>query len=87
LGLHLFNTVIQITVLKFAFLRKAHVINAGVDPASNVRGAISARFGSKSQNGFAIKEMKHTSQHCCDKRMDDRMALYREQRDISNNDQ
>jgi len=33
----------------------------------------------KSHNGFATaREMKHTSQHCCDKTMGDKMALYRE---------
>jgi len=26
----------------------------------------------------SVGEMKHTSQHCCDKTMDDKMALYRE---------
>jgi len=33
----------------------------------------------KSHNGFAtVREMMYTSQHCCDKTMVDRMALYRE---------
>jgi len=33
----------------------------------------------KSHNGFAtVREMKCTSQHCWDKTMDDKMALYRE---------
>ena len=53
---------------------------AGVDPASNVRGAISVIFGSQFHNGFAtVREMKYTSPHCSDKTMNDRMALYREQ--------
>jgi len=34
----------------------------------------------KSHNVFAtIREMKYTSQQCCDKTMDDRKVLYREQ--------
>jgi len=31
-----------------------------------------------SHNGFtAVRGMKHTSQHCCDNAVDDKMALYR----------
>jgi len=33
----------------------------------------------KSHNGFAtVREMMYTSQHCCDKTKDNKMALYRE---------
>jgi len=33
----------------------------------------------KSHNGFAtVREIKYTSQHCCDKTKDNKMALYRE---------
>jgi len=33
----------------------------------------------KSHNGFAtVRGMKYTSQDCCDKTMEDNMALYRE---------
>jgi len=39
----------------------------------------------KSHYGFATaREIKSTSQHCCNKTMDNRMALYRDQCDISN---
>ena len=39
---------------------------------------ISMIFGSQTHNGFAIvREMKDTSQHCCEKTMDDKMSLYR----------
>jgi len=54
-------------------------VNPRADPASKVRGAISVIFGSKSRYRFTIvKEMKYTSQHCCDKTTDSSMALYRE---------
>jgi len=33
----------------------------------------------KSHNGFAtVSGMKYASQHCCDKVMDDKLALYRD---------
>jgi len=51
----------------------------GVDPASKVRGAISVIFGSQvSLRLRCCKRVKYTSQHCCVKTMDDKMALYRE---------
>ena len=35
--------------------------------------------GTESHNGFAtVRELKYASQHCSDKTMDDKMALYRE---------
>jgi len=52
---------------------------AGTDPASKVRGAISLYLVVKSHYGFTtVREIKQTSQHCCDKTMDGKMALYRE---------
>ena len=43
--------------------------NTGADPASKVRGVISLIFCSQAHNSFAtLREMKHTSQHGCDKR-------------------
>ena len=60
----------------------------GVDPGSNVRGtgAISIIFGSQVSQWlrYTVNEMKYISQQCCDKSMDERMALYREQWDNSN---
>ena len=51
---------------------------AEADPVSKLRGGDFSDIV-KSQNGFAaLREMKNTSQHCCDKTMDGKMALYRE---------
>ena len=52
----------------------------GVDPASKVRGrGFQYYLEVKSHNSFTtVREMKHVSQHCCDKTMDDKMVLYRE---------
>jgi len=48
------------------------------DPVSKLRGGDFSDIV-KSHNGFAaVREMKNTSQHCCDKTMDGKMALYRE---------
>jgi len=45
----------------------------------NLGEAISVIFLVKSHNGFAtVREMMYTSQHCYDKTMDGKMALYRE---------
>jgi len=49
-----------------------------IQPVSLV-GAISVIFGSQFSLRFtSVREMKYTSQHCCDKTMDGKMALYRE---------
>ena len=54
-----------------------HFVHAGADK-SRGGGAISVRFGSQVSQPFgSAREMKHTSQHCFDKTMDDKMALYR----------
>jgi len=55
--------------------------STGADPASKFRGE--GRFQKhlvvKSQYDFpTVREMKHTSQQCCDQTMDDKLALYRE---------
>jgi len=49
-----------------------------IQPVS-LGGAISVIFGSQvSLRVHSVKEMKYTSQHCCDKTVDGKMALYRE---------
>ena len=50
-----------------------------IQPVS-LGGAISVIFGIQvsSRVHYCIREMKYTSQHCCDKTMDGQMALYRE---------
>jgi len=41
-----------------------------------VEGAISVTVGNQAHNSFAtVREVKCASQHCCDKTVDDRMAL------------
>jgi len=53
-------------------------LHSGTDPASSVKWVISVILVVKPHIGFAtVREMKYTSQHCCDKTMDDKMALYR----------
>jgi len=43
-----------------------------------LEGAISVIFGSQSDYGLdTVREMKHISPHCCDKTMDNEMALNR----------
>jgi len=57
--------------------RHLQLCEAGADPASKPRGAISVIFGSQVSLRFDYcKRMKYTSQHCCAKTMDDKMALY-----------
>jgi len=53
---------------------------AEADPTSEVRGArFQQNLVVKSHNGFTTaREMKHTSQPCYDKIMDNKMALCRE---------
>jgi len=57
-------------------------VQAGADPANKFRGgAISVIFSSQvSLRVHCCKrdEIASTSQHCCDKTMDAKMALYRE---------
>ena len=49
-----------------------------MDPVTKLRGGDFSNIV-KSHNGFAaVRDMKYTSQHCCDKTVDGRMALYRE---------
>jgi len=50
------------------------------DPASKVRaGRVQKYLVVNSHNDLpTVREMKHTSQQCCDQTMDDKMALYRE---------
>jgi len=61
-------------------LNKMSQLRAGADPKPvRVAGAISLYLVVKSHYGFTtVREMKYASQHCCDKTMDDKMALYRE---------
>jgi len=53
-----------------------------VDPAGNFKGGDFSNICwslVKSHDGFAaVREMKYTSQHCCDKTMEDKMAVTRE---------
>jgi len=49
-----------------------------VDPASKVWGRYQQLSVVMSHNGFAtVREMKYTSQHCCDKTTDDKIPLHR----------
>ena len=60
----------------------AGLSTAGADPASKFRvvRAISVIFGIQvsSRVHYCIREMKYTSQDCCDKTMDGQIALYHE---------
>ena len=53
---------------------------SGTDPASKAGGGrFQYHVVVKSHYGFiTVREMKYTSQHCCDITMDVKMALYRE---------
>ena len=58
------------------------LVTSRADPASKVR-ALGGRFRyylpAKAHNNFpTVRELKHTSQHCCDKTVHNKMALYRE---------
>ena len=49
---------------------------AGTDSANKAGGRFQYYLAVKSLKGFAtVREMKYTSQHCCDKTMDDRIAI------------
>jgi len=56
-----------------------HFFEQGADPASKSMGErFQYNLVVKSHYGFSTaREMKYTSQHCCDKTMDGKMALYR----------
>jgi len=45
------------------------------DPASNFRGAISVIFGCQVSLNVHYFKRDYTSKHCCDKKLDDKMAL------------
>jgi len=52
---------------------------AGADPANKFRGRFQYYVAFKPHYTFTtLREMKYTSQNCCDKTMDDTMGLYRE---------
>jgi len=56
------------------------LLAAGADPASKFMGCGVSNIGWSSliKASLSVRGMKYTSQHRCDKRMDDKMALYRE---------
>ena len=52
---------------------------AGADPTNKLRGRFQKYLAFESHYGFTtVRKMKYTSQHCCEKTIDDRMGLYRE---------
>ena len=54
-----------------------HSIPGRIQPVS-LGGAFQQYLVVKSHNGFAaVREMMYTLQHCSDKTMNDKMALYR----------
>jgi len=63
-----------------SYLHKLHLAAGRIQPL-RLGGAISVISDTQSYNGVAgarPMEMKYSSQHCCDKTMDDKMALYHE---------
>jgi len=86
-----YNTL-NATTGKFTTVRTSGCVNvssnisreqkAGASPASNVRmRAILLTFGNQVSSRIrstTVREMKFTSQHCCDKTIGGNVALYRE---------
>ena len=65
-------------LIKDDSVREASTGAARIQPAS-LEGRFQKYLAVKSHNHFpTVREMKHTSQKCCDQRMDDKIALYRE---------
>jgi len=54
-------------------------IMGGADSANKFRGVVSVIFGCQESlinSSLLARDMKYTSQHCCDKTMDGKMATY-----------
>jgi len=85
-GISLRQNILQSFPIAISATWKRFAHDENLTPLSvTLGGAVFERFGIQVHNGFAtVRWMKYTSQHCCDKAMDERMASYREQCDNSN---